>query len=196
MFDPEPEDESEDLPGIFLPEAGSLLIAHPNLTEASFRRSVVYLPAYDPENGAMGLIINRPTGTTAGEMLPGVDLGPLVDVPVFLGGPVAATSMSFTALRTLWDEDSVTPPMQHLTIQEAMDLHNDPTYVLRAYLGYAGWAGGQLEGELSHNAWLLRDPEPDDLHFTDPTKLWYQLIGTFGPIYQLMAQAPDDPSLN
>jgi putative transcriptional regulator len=196
MHDFEPEEDHEELPDIFLPEPGSLLIAHPNLHDPNFRRTVVYLPAYDPENGAMGLVINRPTGATAGEMLPEMELGKLADVPVFIGGPVATNSMSFTALRTLWDEDSLAPPMRHLSVQEAIDLHDDPTYILRAYLGYAGWSGGQLEGELSHSAWLLRSPEPDDLHFSNPLKLWHQLVGTFGPVYKLMAQAPDDPSLN
>lgn len=190
--------DPEEFPDIFLPEAGSLLIAHPSLREPSFRRTVVYLPAYDPENGAMGLIVNRPLGTTAGEILPELEneLGPLAHVPVYHGGPVGATSMSFTALQTLWEGDGEELPMRHLTIAEALDLHNDPTYVLRAYLGYAGWTGGQLENELSQNAWMLRLPEPEDLHFEDPAKLWQRLIGSFGPVYKLMALAPDDPSLN
>jgi putative transcriptional regulator len=196
-FDPESEGDDEDqedeepVPDL----EGQLLVAHPGLLDPNFRRSIIYVPAHDPEDGAMGLILNRPSGKTAGELLPTLEIGQLEDVPVYFGGPVGGDQLTFAVL----DRDQqgkVYARMRHISVQEALELHGDPTYILRAFLGYAGWDGGQLEDEIHQNAWLIRDPRFEDLLCEDVEKAWKHSISWFGPVYKLMAEAPDDPGLN
>jgi len=174
---------------------GTLLIAHPSLKDPNFHRSVIYLPAHDPEKGAMGLVINRPSGRVAADFLPNIELGILGEIPVFLGGPVGLNHMTFTSL-SCEANDPALFFLTHLSLTEASDLANNKEHQLRAYLGYAGWSGGQLEAELSQKAWMVYAPTYEDLNFKDSKNIWAKLIGRFGPAYQLMAMAPDDPSMN
>ncbi len=191
-------------PDFSVPEdlSGQLLIAHPALNDPNFRRTVIYLLAHDMIDGVMGVVLNRPSGKTAGELLPGVELGPLEDVPVYFGGPVGENQLTFTAIdmhqeeQNEADDDADPLEMRHVTIAEAVDMHDSPRYILRAFIGYAGWTGGQLESEIAQNAWMLHDPDFDHLAATDPKTTWRSLISSFGPVYRLLAEAPDDPSLN
>ena len=68
--------------------AGSLLIAHPNLLDPNFRRTVLFISANDPQEGSFGLVLNRPAEKTVADLLPDRDLGVLGKVPVFIGGPI------------------------------------------------------------------------------------------------------------
>jgi len=82
--------------------AGSLLIAHPNLLDPNFRRSILFISANDPEEGSFGFVINRPTGKMVEDFLPDREQGALERVPVFIGGPVAQDQLTFALFA--WDE--------------------------------------------------------------------------------------------
>ncbi len=176
--------------------AGSLLIAHPGLLDPNFRKSVIFISSHQAEEGAFGLILNRPSGQTVSELLPNRDdLTEVASVPVFLGGPVARDQLIFASFS--WE----TSPQRltcrhHLSLDDARQEARAHRSVIRAFIGYAGWGKGQLEGEIGQHAWLGKAPEEAILKTTGTERLWRDLISTFGPGFRLSAEAPDDPSRN
>src|SRR6266487_2528987 len=77
--------------------AGSLLVAHPNMLDPNFRRTVLFISAHDPEDGALGVIINRPLDKQVADMVTEPPPAGLADVPVFLGGPVGKNQLMIAA---------------------------------------------------------------------------------------------------
>lgn len=201
-----------DPPGTGRTFTGSLLVAHPRLRDANFRRSVLYLCSHSLETGTLGVILNRPLGTTAAELLPQHARREMLSrVPVYHGGPVGQDQLSFVEF--CWtatsqpEEGEDVRLRSHLSLEEVEDLLAEaPTNSLgatgkqlRAVVGYAGWSGGQLEDEMRQNSWLLVKPSAQV--FARPAsyrdeKLWFHIFSHLGPAYKLLAAAPDDPSLN
>src|SRR5439155_22880347 len=92
-----------DLHGETLPSlAGSLLVAHPNMLDPNFRRAVLFISAHDPNDGALGIIINRPLDKQVADLVDETPPEGLADVPVFLGGPGGKNQLMFGALE--WEE--------------------------------------------------------------------------------------------
>jgi putative transcriptional regulator len=172
--------------------SGSLLIAHPNLMDPNFRRSVLIISSSDPHEGSFGLIVNRATEKTVGDLLPEHELGALGDLPVFVGGPVGRDQLTFAVFQ--WVEGSLRV-RTHLLLDEARELAEGPGMV-RAFLGYAGWSKGQLEAELEQKAWLVQKPDEEILDIARCVDLWPTIMREQGPWFRLLAAAPDDPSLN
>lgn len=175
--------------------AGSLLVAHPGLLDPNFRRSVLFITANDAQEGSFGLALNRPAGRTVAELLPEKPLGRLAHVPVFVGGPVAMDQLLFADFR--WHPESdLLECRHHLVIEEAQESAQAESAIIRAFVGYAGWSKGQLEGELAQQAWLLQKPSSEMLELERCPSLWKEITSTFGPWFQLMAEAPEDLSQN
>src|SRR5437016_14175740 len=78
--------------------AGSLLVAHPNMLDPNFRRTVLFISEHDPNEGALGVIINRPLDRQVADLVTETPPEGLADVPVFLGGPVGKSQMMFAAV--------------------------------------------------------------------------------------------------
>jgi putative transcriptional regulator len=173
--------------------SGSLLIAHPNLADPNFRRSVLIISASDPHEGSFGLIVNRMTEKTVGDLLPEHELGMLGDLPVFIGGPVSRDQLTFASFQWVGDALRV---RTHLLLEEARELVAEGGGVVRAFLGYAGWSKGQLEAELEQKAWLVQKPDQEILDVERCMDLWPAIMRDQGPWFRLLAAAPDDPSLN
>ena len=175
--------------------AGSLLIAHPGLLDPNFRKSVLFLSTHDAEEGSFALTLNRPADRTVGDVLPAEALGPLKRVPLFLGGPVGQDQLVFAAFR--WHTDTETMECRHhLIVSDAQEAIEEEHTVVRAFVGYAGWSKGQLEGELAQKAWLVAKPAHDVLAIARCATLWRELTSSFGPWFRLVAEAPDDPTGN
>ena len=175
--------------------AGSVLIAHPSLLDPNFRKSVLILTANDAEEGSFALALNRPSGRTVADLLPDKELGALARVPVLLGGPVSADQLIFASF--LWHaETEVLECRHHLMIDEAAALHADDAVTVRAFIGYAGWSKGQLEGELAQRAWLVQKPGREVLDLENAPTMWREITSSFGPWFRLVAEAPDQPSRN
>lgn len=174
--------------------AGLLLVAHPTLRDHHFRRTVIYLSAHGPEAGAFGLILNRPLGKAASELLP--EHGDLLaQTPVYLGGPVAHDQLSFAHVR--WDALDERLDLKHnLSLEELAERADDEPSSVRAFVGYAGWAAGQLEEELRRESWVLVAAPFETVDPEAGEKLWFDVMTALGPAYKLQAAAPDDPSLN
>ncbi|MES2569032.1 MAG: YqgE/AlgH family protein [Verrucomicrobiota bacterium] len=173
--------------------AGSLLVAHPNLLDPNFRKGVLFISEDDSEEGTFGLTVNRPTERTVADVLGGQSLGALLRLPVFFGGPVEANQLIFAAF--IWHPETERIECRHhLDLEQAQEsIHAEYTTV-RAFIGYAGWSKGQLEGELAQRAWLVGKPGRDLLDERRCKTLWRELLSGFGPWFRLLAEAPDDLS--
>jgi putative transcriptional regulator len=169
---------------------GRLLIAAPSLFDY-FRRTVVLVLEHT-EDGAMGVVLNRLSETPVADAVPALaELAPEGEL-VRVGGPVAPQSV--VALGEFGDLSeagtSVIGPLGTLDPEAA----NASLRRLRVYAGYAGWAPGQLDGELEQGAWIVADVDPED-PFRDGD-LWSSVLRRKGEGYSLLATMPADPSLN
>ncbi len=175
---------------------GQLLIASPSLLDPNFKRTVVLITEHTDE-GAAGLVLNRPSESIVSELVP--ELEPLVedDEQVWVGGPVQPDAV--LVLGEFVDPDAAAVPLFGALGFPALD---DPDEVVpattrrRVFAGYAGWGAGQLEDELERDDWILEPALPDD-PFTDvPDELWADVLRRKGGVYELVARMPEDPSVN
>ncbi len=174
--------------------AGSLLLAHPTLSDENFRRTVVLLSKHD-DAGAMGVVLNRPLGRKLGQLTQDFSYGPLADVPLFKGGPVEPNQVILCAWRAQPDGEGF-QLMFGLDPQRAVELAENKDMHLRAFLGYAGWSAGQLEGELTEDFWVTSDLQPELMELAPDVRLWRAVLSAMGDEWLLAAAEPDDPTLN
>ena len=175
--------------------AGSLLVAHPNMLDPNFRRTVLFVSEHDPNEGALGVIINRPLDKQVSELVSETPPAGLADVPVFLGGPVGKNQLMFAAFE--WQKGQRLKLNHNVALEQASDPTGEKSRVtICAFVGYAGWGAGQLEGELKQKAWLVQKTNPSLLKLDRLPNLWFEIMRSLGPWYKMLAAAPDDPSLN
>ncbi|HEX6713135.1 MAG TPA: YqgE/AlgH family protein [Thermoleophilaceae bacterium] len=173
---------------------GSLLIAAPQLLDPNFRRTVV-LVADHGEEGAMGVILNRPSGMTVADAAP--DLEPLIgpDAPIFAGGPVQPSSGVVLAEVTEADEPVFGDIVLVPGLGELADVV-DGVGNIRVFAGYAGWGPGQLDDELGREDWIIARAQAGDVFSEEPEALWGRVLERKGGQYALLARMPEDPSQN
>lgn len=175
--------------------AGSLLVAHPNMLDPNFRRTVLFISEHDPNEGALGVIINRPLDRQVADLVSDTPPAGLAEVPVFLGGPVEKNQLMFAAFE--WQKGEGLKLNHNAALQQASDASVGKNLVtICAFVGYAGWGAGQLESEVKQKAWLLQKANPSVLKLDRLPNLWFDIMRTLGPWYKMLAAAPDDPSLN
>jgi len=151
------------------------------------------------ENGALGVILNRPTAVLTREALPGRLSDPIAeDDVVHEGGPCEPGSVLLLGEFTGDTVLGGTPVVGGLRVIEPdADLRGvDGVVGLRAFGGYAGWTGGQLEDELEEDAWIDAECVPEDVFGDDPENLWSIVLDRKGGNFRLVARMPLDPSLN
>ena len=179
------------------PAAGRLLVATPLLGDPHFARTVVYLLEHDG-GGTVGVVLNRPSHTPVGQVLP--DWHDAVSGPavVFGGGPVQPDG----AL-CLGELDSDTTGIREVVDGVAtIDLDGDVAVIaaiarrLRVFAGHAGWSPGQLAGELAEGAWWVVPGSPADLFTEDPRAMWSRVLSRQPMPLRLLSTFPPDPSLN
>jgi putative transcriptional regulator len=173
---------------------GSLLLAAPQLTDPNFERTVVLITEHEDE-GAMGVVLNRPSDSTVADAAP--DLEPMVgaDAPIFAGGPVQPTSGVVLAEVAEVGDPVFGDVLLVPGLEELADVA-DGAERLRVFAGYAGWGPGQLEAEIEREDWFVEPAVPDDVFTKDPEGLWGDVLARKGGQYALLARMPDDPSLN
>lgn len=166
------------------------------MKDPNFARAVVLLSAHD-EEGALGVVMNRPTGQTLGDLDPVFSGGVLDNVTVFAGGPVQEDRLLICAIGIHPDGEGlrlhfgIEPEKAEALIQDQGD-HLD----LRAFTGHSGWGSGQLENELKQHTWAV-SAIPSDLLLRRPDEeLWRGVISDVGPEWRLLANEPDDLELN
>jgi putative transcriptional regulator len=175
---------------------GQLLIASPGLLDPNFRRTVVLVTEHN-EEGAAGLVLNRPSPTEVAEVVPLLE--PLVEdgEQVWVGGPVQPNAV--LVLGEFVDPDDAAVPLFGSLGFPSLDEPDDVVPITtrrRVFAGYAGWASGQLEDELSREDWIIEPALPDDAFTEAPDELWGDVLRRKGGIYELVARMPEDPSVN
>src|SRR4051795_6640808 len=132
--------------GMPLSLAGSLLVAHPNMLDPNFRRAVLFISAHDAEDGALGVILNRPLDKQVSDLVNEAPPAGLGDIPVFLGGPVGKNQLMFAAFQ--WQHGEGLQLNHNVGVDEAHERGDRDPPSIGAFVGYAGWSAGQLEAEM------------------------------------------------
>jgi putative transcriptional regulator len=196
---PEPRsDDADDADDL----VGRLLVASPQLGDPNFERTVILLLDHGPE-GALGVVLNRPTGLPVDEILePWSDQATAAPPGVvFRGGPVSPDAVIGLA-RT--DADDIDETRWRIvlegvgTVDLAVTPDEQPVVVsgVRMFAGYAGWSPGQLEDELAEGAWIVIDALVADVFTTDADALWHDVLQRQGGKLALLAAYPPHPSVN
>jgi putative transcriptional regulator len=175
---------------------GHVLVAGPALLDPNFRRTVVLVGEHG-EEGALGVVLNRPSAVTVAEAVP--PLAGLVDDGdhVWVGGPVQPE-----AIVVLGEFDD---PEQAAAVVVGsvgfLPTEVDPEELgtlarARVFAGYAGWGPGQLESELAEDSWIVEQALPDDVFCAEADSLWPAVLRRKGGPYSVLALMPPDPSMN
>ena len=156
---------------------GRFLVASRSLLDPNFDRTVVFLLDYN-ENGALGVIINRPTQVKLGEMVE--DMEGVQERPetVGVGGPVAHWQLVLL-IRSATDLEGAERVIEdvhftasRLVLEKVLESESE----FRIYAGYAGWSAGQLEHEIDRGSWHVLPGDPDMVFDPVPQELWRELI--------------------
>jgi putative transcriptional regulator len=176
---------------------GRLLVATPMLFDPNFVHAVVLLVHHDDTDGAVGLILNRPSTLDATDHLPG--WAPWFTPPsvVFSGGPVDPAVAVGLGRGAPAPGVEVLPGGVHLVdLGQAVEELEGPLEVVRIFSGYSGWNAGQLEAEIDEGSWFVVDAVPDDPFTSDPDRLFRNVLRRQRGRLRLFADHPLDPSLN
>lgn len=179
--------------------AGRLLVAAPALADPNFDRTVVLLLSHD-DDGALGVVVNRPTEVPITSILPAWQ--PVVSQPdvVFRGGPVSLDSA--LGLVVLANEDEPLGVRRVSGKLGVVDLDAPPEVVspavagMRVFAGYAGWSTDQLESEIDEGAWYVVDAEIMDAFSDAAQDLWRTVLRRQAGPLSWLATFPADPSMN
>jgi putative transcriptional regulator len=176
---------------------GQLLLASPALLDPNFRRAVVLIGVHSSE-GAMGVVLNRPSETTVSEAVPQLEQTVKEQEPVYVGGPVQPSSIVFLA-------EFLDPTPAGLLVlgrigfpapDAGIEELTEATARRRVFAGYAGWGVGQLDAEVDQGDWIPHSAVPDDVFTEAPEELWSDVLTRMGGSYALIARMPSDPSVN
>jgi putative transcriptional regulator len=174
--------------------AGQLLVSSPVLFDPNFRRTVVLMAHHD-EDGAMGVVLTRPTDVLVADAH-----ADLADLPaggvVYSGGPVQPETL--IVLIEFEDDGELDSPIVGTVSFLPPEISTEDVRAVRArvFAGYAGWGAGQLEAELEEQSWIVVAAQPDDVFADDPDELWRTVLNRKGGKFALIASMPFDPGLN
>jgi putative transcriptional regulator len=174
---------------------GQLLVSSPALLDPQFRRTVVLIAHHDDE-GAMGLVLTRPSDVAATEAVPSLGLVPGAGGAVYVGGPVQPEA--FIVLAEFDDVTEAAAPIFEGIGFVPVEAEPEELSIrrLRLFAGYAGWGAGQLEAELEEPSWIVVPALADDAFADDPDELWRTVLHRAGREYSLMQHMPFDPDMN
>jgi len=177
---------------------GHLLLDSGQLRGSFFQRTVILICQHDAE-GAFGLILNRATGNNVGETIVADLPEALKESPLYVGGPVQPSALSFLHTDAFIPDANVMPNLNLGHSLDALMEMGDSfsgTKRIRLFAGYAGWSPGQLEDELKRKAWVTHPASLDLVFDSEPDKLWPKILQAKGWKYKLLSQMPEDLSLN
>ena len=178
-------------------------MASTKLGDPNFERAVVLVLDHG-DDGALGVVLNRPTQVPVGEILePWTDQSRLAPpAVVFRGGPVSPDAVIGLARAATPEAASAATWRAVVSTVGTVDLSVPPEHQpvdlrgARLFSGYAGWAPDQLEAELAEGAWFVLDALAADVFCTEPDRLWHDVVRRQGGELSLLAAYPSHPSLN
>ncbi len=175
---------------------GQLLIAGPGLLDPNFWRTVVLIVEHSDE-GALGLVLNRPSETTVGEAVSELEQLLDVDDPLYVGGPVQPSALIVLAE---FDQPAEAALIAFDDVGVLAGGAQEDTGLSvrrgRAFVGHAGWGPGQLDDEVERGDWILEPAKREDAFSGVPQDLWSTVLERKGGSYALVARMPPDPSVN
>ena len=181
---------------VFTSLAGQLLVATPALVDPNFNRSVVLMVEHSPD-GAVGIVLNRPTDADLLDHLPAWWSAAAVPQVVFVGGPVGEGGGVGLA------RGSAVPALEgwpEVLGMQAVDLEVEPgvdtDLEARVFVGYSGWGSGQVEAELATGSWFVVPGQTEDAFTDDPLSLWETVLERAGGRLAWYATYPTDPRVN
>jgi putative transcriptional regulator len=178
--------------------SGSLLLAEPFMADPNFKRTVVLICEHN-EDGTLGFVLSKRSNLYLDQAMDGIEQ---FKAPLFLGGPVQTDTLhyihrigeklegsvqlapclfwggNFETLKVMINNKQVTPN----------DIH--------FFLGYSGWAPGQLEEEMNEQSWLIHQAKAEHIFNPHPDDLWKTILKEMGGDYAMMVNFPEDPNLN
>lgn len=178
---------------------GQLLLDSGELQGSFFQHTVLLICQHDAE-GAFGLILNRTTGNKAGDMIVADLPDTIKEQPLFVGGPVQPTALSFLLADSYIPDATVLPNLSlgH-SLDALMEIGESFTAAknVKLFAGYAGWSPGQLENEMKRKSWLTHPASVELIFNTPPEKLWQTVLRSKGGWQnRILSQSPDDLSAN
>ena len=179
---------------------GVFLVAAPALRDPNFRQTVILLCEHGAE-GALGVVVNRPTGMLISEALPQVPVLEGQHHLLFVGGPVQPNqililyrvSQEPTETHHVFDGVYLGGNMDALDRVLHAPSSNES---FRAYVGYSGWGPGQLENEMKTGSWITLPADPIVVFQQEPSRIWPEIMQSLGAPYDFYSQMPPDPNLN
>jgi putative transcriptional regulator len=180
------------------PDKGTLLISEPFFTDPFFKRSVVLLIEHN-EEGTLGFILNKPIDINLNEALDGF---PDFNAKVFFGGPVRRDNLYY--VHTLGDKlpgaFEISPGLywggNFEILKDLINTKQVGQQEIRFFVGYSGWEPNQLDGEMSDQSWLVANSKIDYVMAQNTDHLWGEILKDMGKQYAILANFPEDPSLN
>lgn len=179
---------------------GIFLVATPNLRDPNFSQTVILLCEHG-EEGALGVVVNRPTKMNITEVLPQVPILEGQSHMVFSGGPVQRNHLLILYRTAEGPEDThhVFDGVYlggNMTILD--DILQDPLSPanFRAYMGYSGWSPGQLENEMESGSWLTLPAKSAIMFDQDHSRMWGEILRSLGSQYAMYSDMPVDPQMN
>ena len=180
-------------------KTGSLLVAEPFMMDGYFKRTVVQICDHIADQGTIGFILNRPTNLLMHEIVDGF---PEFEAPVMFGGPVANETIHYMhrvgdllensteiAKGIFWGGDFT---QLKFLIENKVIKPGD----IQFYLGYSGWSQGQLAEELTTGSWIVAEPDINYLFSVKAINMWSQVLKNLGHNFGVIADMPDNVSLN
>jgi putative transcriptional regulator len=177
---------------------GKLLISEPFLADPYFKRTVVILSEHT-KDGSVGFILNKLTDIRLNDAIKDF---PEFNVPVYFGGPVQIDTLHY--IHKLGD---LLPGSKEITngiywggdfevLKVLIDTAQIKPSDIRFFVGYSGWTPEQLEDELQHKAWIVSNANEKFAFHNNPKSLWEQVLKSLGNEYAIIANFPENPSLN
>jgi putative transcriptional regulator len=179
---------------------GRLLVATPSVEGDVFHRSVVLMLHHD-DDGAQGVVLNKPLSAEVDSVLPGWQRVVTAPPVLFQGGPVSTSSA--LGLVTVPGDEAEPLGVKRLFGSIGLVDLDAPTPVvaaelagMRIFAGYSGWESGQLENEIRRGDWYVVDSEVRDAFTSEPDTLWRHVLRRQRDSLAFVASFPEDPSMN
>lgn len=183
------------------PYRGAILVAEPFLTDEYFNHAVISLVDYTPGENAMGIVLNRTSGYTLGQIIEGFDDD--VDIPIFLGGPLSRNRLFYIhclgnifsgAVEIqpgLWIGGDYNQVLQYIRDGYPTD------GLIRFFIGYSGWDKWQLEDEINNYVWAVAPPlSSNEILSGCDDSYWHKVVKQMGPKYRGWQMHPMFPTAN